>query len=78
MKKLFLLGVFALGLMSFETSEDPAVDCFAQADAAVAFAEANALYVAPGASDRYWDHVFTSCSRENGQLLPEVVVIVKN
>jgi hypothetical protein len=63
--------------MSFDAVEDAAVDCFAQADNAVALAESLAIYVAPGASDRYWDHVFTECSRENGQLLPEVVVIVE-
>jgi hypothetical protein len=71
MKKLVLLGVFALGSMSFVEGN---VDCFAHADAAVASMNENAIFIAPGAEDRLWEAEFYGCSEANGQLLDPGII----
>jgi hypothetical protein len=69
MKKLVLLGVIALGSMSFmpNVTMIDGDDCWSEADAAVAYVEANAYYIAPGGLDNVWFHIFESCCNAAGQ-----------
>lgn len=67
MKKLSLLGVIALGSMSFV-----ATDCWAEADAAVKWVEENAIYASPSGLENVWHYTFEACANRGGQ---ETVII---
>jgi hypothetical protein len=71
MKKLVLLGVIALGSMSFV-----AADCFAIADAAVA----NRLKQGAASEevqDATWDGAWYGCNAAQGSLMSAVTVIAE-
>ncbi|WP_298951953.1 hypothetical protein [uncultured Nonlabens sp.] len=73
MKKLFLFGAIAFGLMSFSEFEE-GTDCFTLANEITDEMHLRAPTLSQEALDDSWDRFFTTCSSQSGQLLDEVKV----
>lgn len=76
MKKLFLMGAFALGLMSFSTLED-GMNCIAVADAALEEGRATSRGggMPEWIEDWLWESAYHGCNKANGIVELDTIIV---